>query len=407
MEKSRKLLAITLSALCCVLLVLCVVFATGWSKASKIKADSPEVRNNGTAIQWKYASESEWHDLVTLDELKGAAGEKGADGRDGVSGKDGKDGLDGKNGVDGKDGADGKDGKNGKNGADGRSIEIKKTDSHIQWRYEYGSWQNLVALSDITGPSGQKGADGKDGKSPEFRVNENTLQWRYAGDEVWLNLYDLSSLRGSNGKTPFIGENGNWWIGETDTGVKAAGTDGIKGEKGDQGEKGEKGDKGDTGAQGEKGDAGQNGACSGYFYAETRIPRVFLNDGNAALSVYEKVNSGDLISTYLDKITLKKGHVYSVTISGSLQVVSNESNNSGNYSIQMTDGYNNDLCREVTRIKRDGEKIAQTNDQHSFNFTRIYDASDEDITLKFMFEQSAYNTRLESFKGTITITALN
>ena len=407
MEKSRKLLAITLSALCCVLLVLCVVFATGWSKASKIKADSPEVRNNGTAIQWKYASESEWHDLVTLDELKGAAGEKGADGRDGVSGKDGKDGLDGKNGVDGKDGADGKDGKNGKNGADGRSIEIKKTDSHIQWRYEYGSWQNLVALSDITGPSGQKGADGKDGTSPEFRVNENTLQWRYAGDEVWLNLYDLSSLRGSNGKTPFIGENGNWWIGETDTGVKAAGTDGIKGEKGDQGEKGEKGDKGDTGAQGEKGDAGQNGACSGYFYAETRIPRVFLNDGNAALSVYEKVNSGDLISTYLDKITLKKGHVYSVTISGSLQVVSNESNNSGNYSIQMTDGYNNDLCREVTRIKRDGEKIAQTNDQHSFNFTRIYDASDEDITLKFMFEQSAYNTRLESFKGTITITALN
>ena len=407
MEKSRKLLAITLSALCCVLLVLCVVFATGWSKASKIKADSPEVRNNGTAIQWKYASESEWHDLVTLDELKGAAGEKGADGRDGVSGKDGKDGLDGKNGVDGKDGADGKDGKNGKNGADGRSIEIKKTDSHIQWRYEYGSWQNLVALSDITGPSGQKGADGKDGKSPEFRVNENTLQWRYAGDEVWLNLYDLSSLCGSNGKTPFIGENGNWWIGETDTGVKAAGTDGIKGEKGDQGEKGEKGDKGDTGAQGEKGDAGQNGACSGYFYAETRIPRVFLNDGNAALSVYEKVNSGDLISTYLDKITLKKGHVYSVTISGSLQVVSNESNNSGNYSIQMTDGYNNDLCREVTRIKRDGEKIAQTNDQHSFNFTRIYDASDEDITLKFMFEQSAYNTRLESFKGTITITALN
>ncbi|MEI3152209.1 MAG: hypothetical protein V8S82_00870, partial [Eubacteriales bacterium] len=116
MEKNRKLLAMALSALCCVLLVFCVVFATGWSKASKIKADSPEVRNNGTAIQWKYASESEWHDLVSIDELKGAAGEKGADGKDGTSGKDGKDGLDGKNGVDGKDGADGKDGKNGRNG---------------------------------------------------------------------------------------------------------------------------------------------------------------------------------------------------------------------------------------------------------------------------------------------------
>ena len=27
---------------------------------------------------------------------------------------------------------------------------------------------------------------------------------------------------GKDGLTPFIGENGNWWIGEKDTGVKAA-----------------------------------------------------------------------------------------------------------------------------------------------------------------------------------------
>ena len=71
-------------------------------------------------------------------------------------------------------------------------------------------------------------------------MNENTLQWRYTGDEIWLNLYDLSVLKGldgkdgtdgatgKDGKTPFIGENGNWWIGETDTGVKAAGVDGEK-----------------------------------------------------------------------------------------------------------------------------------------------------------------------------------
>lgn len=31
---------------------------------------------------------------------------------------------------------------------------------------------------------------------------------------------------GLNGLTPFIGTNGNWWIGEEDTGVQAAGTDG-------------------------------------------------------------------------------------------------------------------------------------------------------------------------------------
>ena len=41
---------------------------------------------------------------------------------------------------------------------------------------------------------------------------------------------------GVSGETPFIGENGNWWIGDTDTGVPA------QGEKGDKGDKGEKGD---------------------------------------------------------------------------------------------------------------------------------------------------------------------
>lgn len=360
------------------LLVLFIVFVAGCGKTAKTNAALPEVRNSGTAIQWRYPAEEEWRDLVALTELRGASGENGKDGADGKNGvdgrngtngengKDGINGIDGKNGADGKNGLDGKDGADGKNGIDGKD--------GINGKDGVDGKNGLDGKDGINGQDGRDGADGQNGSD------------------------------GKDGKTPFIGENGNWWFGEIDTGIKAAGIDGIDGEKGDKGDKGDPGEKGD---KGDKGDAGQNGSCSGYFYAETRIPRVFLNNGNAALSVYEKVNSGDLISTYLDKITLKKGHVYSVTISGSLQVVSNESNNSGNYSIQMTDGYDDDLCREVTRIKRDGKKIAQTNDQHSFNFTRIYDASDEDITLYFMFEQSAYNTRLESFKGTITITALD
>ena len=114
-----------------------------------------------------------------------------------------------------------------------------------------------------------------------------------------------------------------------------------------------------------------------------------------------------MISSYWNNITLKKGHIYSVSISGSLEVSSNESNNSGNYSIQMTDGYDDDLCRELTRIKRDKVKIPQTSDQHSFNFSRMYDASNKDITLQLRFENSAYNTYLKGFKGTITITALD
>ena len=187
------------------------------------------------------------------------------------------------------------------------------------------------------------------------------MQWRYVGDEVWLNLYDLTTLKGADGidgadgkdgidgkdgtngqngsdgedgKTPFIGENGNWWIGETDTGVKAVGIDGEKGDKGDKGDPGEKGD---------KGDAGQNGSCSGYFYGEANSPRTVLNNSRVNISVYEKINNGGLISSYMNNITLKKGHIYNVCLSGSLEVGSNEFNNSGNYSIQMTDGYDDDL----------------------------------------------------------------
>ena len=349
-------------------------------------------------------------------------------------------GLDGKDGIDGKNGVDGLDGKNGDTPFIG----------------ENGNW--WLGVTDIgvkaagvdgekgdkgdKGDAGENGKDGANGKTPEFRVNENNLQWRYVGDEIWLNLYDLSILKGldgadgkdgingkdgvdgkdgadgkdgtngqngadgKDGNTPFIGENGNWWIGTTDTGVKATGVDGEKGDKGDIGEKGEKGDKGD---KGDKGAAGQNGSCSGYFYGEAASPIkvVLKNNSRANITVYQKINKGGLISSYMNNITLKKGHIYNVCLSGSLEVGSNEANKSGNYSIQMTDGYDDDLCRELTRIKRDGAKIPYTNDQHSFNFNRMYDASNKDITLQLWFENSAYNTYLGGFRGTITITALD
>ena len=55
MKTGKKLLTGSLLALCAALLVLCIVLAAGWSKAAKIDTALPEVRNNGTAIQWKYS----------------------------------------------------------------------------------------------------------------------------------------------------------------------------------------------------------------------------------------------------------------------------------------------------------------------------------------------------------------
>ena len=34
-----------------------------------------ELKNNGTAIQWRYTNENEWHDLVLLADLRGEDGQ--------------------------------------------------------------------------------------------------------------------------------------------------------------------------------------------------------------------------------------------------------------------------------------------------------------------------------------------
>lgn len=82
-------------------------------------------------------------------------------------------------------------------------------------------------------------AQGKDGVTPHIGENGN---W-FLGD-------DDTGVKAQGGVTPHIGENGNWFLGEEDTGVMAQGSDGQKGEPGVQGPigpQGPKGDKGDSG----------------------------------------------------------------------------------------------------------------------------------------------------------------
>ena len=77
---------------------------------------------------------------------------------------------------------------------------------------------------------------------------------------------------GANGLTPHIGANGNWWLGDEDTGKPSQGErgePGLRGERGLQGLTGEPGERGlqglqgvpgEQGARGEKGDPGERGA---------------------------------------------------------------------------------------------------------------------------------------------------
>ena len=68
-----------------------------------------------------------------------------------------------------------------------------------------------------------------------------------------------AELTGPSGASPHIGENGNWFVSSTDTGVQAQGAQGPKGEQGPQGAQGPKGEQGPQGAQGPKGEQGPQG----------------------------------------------------------------------------------------------------------------------------------------------------
>lgn len=64
---------------------------------------------------------------------------------------------------------------------------------------------------------------------------------------------------GADGVTPHIGDNGNWYIGSTDTGKPSRGAAGAKGSDGANGKDGAQGEKGDTGPAGPQGPAGAPG----------------------------------------------------------------------------------------------------------------------------------------------------
>lgn len=64
---------------------------------------------------------------------------------------------------------------------------------------------------------------------------------------------------GGNGLTPHIGDNGNWWIGDTDTLKPARGEQGIQGLRGERGLQGERGAQGERGIQGLQGVQGLQG----------------------------------------------------------------------------------------------------------------------------------------------------
>lgn len=95
--------------------------------------------------------------------------------------------------------------------------------------------------------------------SMALRVADGYIQYSADGGSTWTNLIAVADLKGADGKpgaagadgvTPHIGDNGNWYVGSTDTGKPSRGATGAPGKDGAKGDPGAKGDKGEPGTPG-------------------------------------------------------------------------------------------------------------------------------------------------------------
>lgn len=180
-----------------------------------------ELNTTGDYVQWRYLGDLEWQNLILLADLIGPAG---------ADGSKGKDGLDGKA---------------------GREIELRQESGFVEWRYLGDvDWQKLISLADITGQAGTDGTNGQDGlagidgREIELQQAEGFIQWRYLGDSSWQNLLALADITGAAGKDGKDGKDGQ---------------DGQDGQRGDQGAEGKAGKDGKPGEKGADGLSGING----------------------------------------------------------------------------------------------------------------------------------------------------
>lgn len=70
---------------------------------------------------------------------------------------------------------------------------------------------------------------------PDLRVADGYIQYSTDSGSTWQNLIAVADLEGADGITPHIGDNGNWYLGTTDTGKPSRGATGPQGPNGDPG----------------------------------------------------------------------------------------------------------------------------------------------------------------------------
>ena len=194
---------------------------------------------------------------------------RGVQGPQGEPGKDGDRGPKGDPGTPGPQGADGKDGKDGKAFAiaktftskanmssdgltDGDFVmiasEVSDPDNASMYLWNGTEFKFIADFSGAQGVQGPKGEDGKQGPQ---------------GDPGQPGQQGAPGAPGKDGITPHIGSNGNWYLGDQDTGKPS------QGKQGPQGEPGKDGQQGVPGVPGKDGDTPYIGS-NGNWYLGSR-----------------------------------------------------------------------------------------------------------------------------------------
>lgn len=101
-----------------------------------------------------------------------------------------------------------------------REVVFRVSGDYIQWRYtDTDAWNDLFSISELNESGELSGKSAYDiAVSQGFEGSE----------EEWIeSLRGVAGDNGADGSTPYIGENGNWWIGDTDTGVSSIAQNGL------------------------------------------------------------------------------------------------------------------------------------------------------------------------------------
>lgn len=214
-------------------------------------AGSMDLRVADGYIQYSTDSGSTWTNLIAMSELKGDKGDPGAKGDPGEKGDTGAQGVKGDTGATGPAGPQGPAGAPGVPGTKGDKGD--------------------PGTPGIAGPAG---APGKDGHSPVVTATKSgttttisvdgkaiaTVEDGADGADGKPGAAGADGAKGADGITPHIGDNGNWYLGPTDTGKPSRGATGAKGDAGATGPAGPVGPQGPAGASGKDGAPGKDGS---------------------------------------------------------------------------------------------------------------------------------------------------